>query len=203
MKKRIIIFSTIMLALLLLCFLPIPQGSYDDGGTKEYSALTYKIVKWNKLISVYGDDGNMERVDTYKRTSVYWIPDNFKSIDELWDIENPSNETGENNLQNTIDGPYTVCMGYIIKTETAHFFVSDGNNTLLDKDAFVRIKTKHTDINLDNLQSGDCVRIHVQKVEESYPMQTTIHSIELLDGNASISVNIVAELERLGHKIVK
>ena len=44
--KRSIIVILIVLAL----FLPIPTGLYDDGGTREYSALTYKIVDWNTMI---------------------------------------------------------------------------------------------------------------------------------------------------------
>ena len=87
MKKKIIIPVIIVIVLLLVLFLPIPQGSYDDGGTREYTALTYKIVKWNKLVTVYNEDGDMERIDTYTNTSVYWFPDNYKSIDELWEME--------------------------------------------------------------------------------------------------------------------
>ena len=87
MKKKKIIPVTIVIALLLVLFLPIPQGSYDDGGTREYAALTFKIVKWKRFISVYNENGVMERVDTYTNTSVYWLPDNFKSIDELWEME--------------------------------------------------------------------------------------------------------------------
>ena len=87
MKKRMIFPTIIVIVLLLVLFLPIPQGSYDDGGTCEYTALTYKIVKWNRLVSVYNEDGEMERVDTYTNTSVYWLPNNYKPIDELWEIE--------------------------------------------------------------------------------------------------------------------
>lgn len=77
MKKLIITISIILLILLIL-FVPLPSGMYKDGGTKEYSALTYKIVKWH----VFEDTGRY-----YINTSFYWFPDNFKSIDELWDME--------------------------------------------------------------------------------------------------------------------
>ena len=86
MKKKTVIFAVSATLLALILFLPIPTGKYDDGGTREYSALTYKIVKWNKLESVY-EGGEMTRVDKYTKTSVYWIPDNFKSIDDLWKLE--------------------------------------------------------------------------------------------------------------------
>lgn len=87
MKKKIIIPIVIVIALALVLFFPIKQVTYDDGGTREYAALTYKIIKWNRYVSVYNEDGDMERVDKYTETSVYWLPDNFKSIDELWKME--------------------------------------------------------------------------------------------------------------------
>lgn len=77
MKKRKTITMIIILILLIL-FVPIPDGVYKDGGTRVYSALTYKVVKWNRFI-----DADYK----YTQISVYWLPDNFKSIDELWNIE--------------------------------------------------------------------------------------------------------------------
>ena len=76
MKKTLLIILAAVLFLAIL-FVPIPQSAYEDGGTREYSALTYKIVRWNRLNS----DG------VYRATKVYWFPDNFKSVDELWAIE--------------------------------------------------------------------------------------------------------------------
>lgn len=78
MKKKIwiIVLTVIVLAVF---FAPIPKGQARDGGTREYTALTYKIVDWNRLT----DDG------VYDATRVYWFPDNFKTIDELWTYEEP------------------------------------------------------------------------------------------------------------------
>lgn len=87
MKKTIMIISVIIACILLVMFLPIPKGSYDDGGTREYNALTYKIVVWNKLYTELNEDGGINDIETYHKTSVYWYPDNQKSIDELWKIE--------------------------------------------------------------------------------------------------------------------
>ena len=89
--KRSIIVVLIVLAL----FLPIPTGLYDDGGTREYSALTYTIVDWNKMIY---NDAN-DSIEIYENTSVYWFPDNFKSIDELWEIEKEKNVKIETDTQ--------------------------------------------------------------------------------------------------------
>ncbi len=89
MKKSIII--GIIVIVLLVLFLPIPKGTCEDGGTREYCALTYKIVVWNKLLAAVNEGGSAGEVYTYHKTSVFWIPDNFKSIDELWKIESGKN----------------------------------------------------------------------------------------------------------------
>ena len=74
--NKIVIFC--ILAVLLVLFVPIPKGSYDDGGTREYESLTYKIVRWNRFI---GEDS------IYSKTRVYFFPEKNKSIDELWEKE--------------------------------------------------------------------------------------------------------------------
>ena len=74
MKKKIWIPIVVLLAILVI---PIPTGVYKDGGTREYTALTYKIVDWNRMT---GDT-------IYDETRVYFFPYNFKSIDGLWYYE--------------------------------------------------------------------------------------------------------------------
>lgn len=76
MKKKILIPIAIIVLLAVL-FVPIPSGVYRDGGTRAYTALTYKIVDWNHLTG----DG------TYDKTKVYFFPNNFKSINSLWYLE--------------------------------------------------------------------------------------------------------------------
>lgn len=76
MKKKIWLPIAVA-AVLAILLVPIPRSPYKDGGTRAYTALTYKIVRWNRMTT----DG------VYKATKVYWIPDNFKSIDELWAYE--------------------------------------------------------------------------------------------------------------------
>ena len=76
MKKKIWI-PILVVVILAILFVPIPSGTYKDGGTREYTALTYKIVDWNRLT----DD------TTYDETKVYFFPNNFKSIDDLWYYE--------------------------------------------------------------------------------------------------------------------
>lgn len=76
MKKRFII---IIIAAALILFVPVPTGQYNDGGTKEYTALTYKIVKWHRLSGAEGE--------YYIKTSIYPFPLNFRSVDALWERE--------------------------------------------------------------------------------------------------------------------
>ena len=70
MKKKIWI---LILCLIAVLFIPIPTGVYKDGGTREFTALTYKIVKYNHLT-----DGGV-----YKSLKIYPFPMNFFSIDSL------------------------------------------------------------------------------------------------------------------------
>ena len=73
MKKTLWIVLAAV-ALLAVLFLPIPGESYDDGGTREYVALTYKIVDWNRQT----DEG------IYEATRVYWFGDKELPMEELW-----------------------------------------------------------------------------------------------------------------------
>lgn len=77
MKKKIWRIALAVVLLAVILFTPIPKGALKDGGTREYAALTYKIVQWKRL-SIDG---------TYEATRVYWFPNNFKSIDRLWKQE--------------------------------------------------------------------------------------------------------------------
>lgn len=85
MKARIIIAAILVLAVALFLFLPIPKGTYDDG-TRVYAATLYKIVVWNKQLAEVGEN-EQATVTTYHKTSVFWMPDNLKSLDKLWQLE--------------------------------------------------------------------------------------------------------------------
>ena len=78
MKNKIKFWRYLLIGTILAIFIvPIPSEVYKDGGSQEYTALTYKVVHWNRLV---------EDAITHK-TSIYFFPDNFKSIDELWQEE--------------------------------------------------------------------------------------------------------------------
>ena len=82
MKKKLWIPIAAAVLLLAILFVPIPQGSYDDGGTREWIALTYKIVDWNRLTVQEGAESTL-----YEKTRIYFGADKTKSIDELWKME--------------------------------------------------------------------------------------------------------------------
>lgn len=77
MKKKIWRIALAVALLVVVLFTPIPKSALKDGGTREYVALTYKIVQWKRL-SIDG---------THEATRVYWFPNNLKSVDQLWKQE--------------------------------------------------------------------------------------------------------------------
>ena len=74
-RKRM---SIILLIVLLILVVPLPTGQARDGGTRTYTALTYRIVCWHRLC----DDGTV-----FDRITVYPFPFNFEELDELFEIE--------------------------------------------------------------------------------------------------------------------
>lgn len=84
MKKTVKTTILIVLLIVLISVVPIPTGVYKDGGTHTYTALTYIVVEWHRL------SGNG---DIYENTSVYWLPNNFKTLDELWEKEQSNANT--------------------------------------------------------------------------------------------------------------
>lgn len=77
MKRKIWLWIIAAIVLVAVLFVPVPTGTLNDGGTREYTALTYKIVDWNSLT----DDG------VYEKNRVYFFADRNKSLDELWEYE--------------------------------------------------------------------------------------------------------------------
>ena len=57
----------ILIAVILILLFPV-QNKYKDGGTKTYTALTYKVIIWNKLNGKHG-------------TEIYLFPQNYHSLD--------------------------------------------------------------------------------------------------------------------------
>ena len=68
-NKRKIIIGCVIGALLFLLF-PY-KGVYKDGGTTQYWAPLYTVIKW-------------KRMEYPKTTEVFLFPENYKNVDELW-----------------------------------------------------------------------------------------------------------------------
>lgn len=88
MKPKLI--AALVILVLLIPFIPIPRGTLNDGGTRVYDALTYKLVRWRRLSAVPAPEGTETEPVVYRGTSVYWYPDNKKPIDDLWKLDHPS-----------------------------------------------------------------------------------------------------------------
>ena len=70
MKKRNLIIIVVILAILLI---PVPMGEEEYDATRAYTSLTYKVISWD--------------LPNYQKTKVYFFPENFKSIDEIYEYE--------------------------------------------------------------------------------------------------------------------
>ena len=75
----------IVIALIIVLFVPFGYASYEDGGTVRFTSLTYSVVKWNRYVSDWST-GEM-KLDLYQNTCFYLFPDNFRLLDELWEIK--------------------------------------------------------------------------------------------------------------------
>ena len=83
MDKRLLTFI-IVIALVIVLFVPFGYQTYDDGGTVRLTSLTYTFVIWNRFVSDWST-GEMQ-LQKYENTCFYLFPDNFRSLDELWEI---------------------------------------------------------------------------------------------------------------------
>lgn len=69
-KKFSILIAILAAAIVVLLAVPIPKAALDDGGTREYAAMTYRIVKWKKFYAG----------GTYEKTKVYFGKDLKKRL---------------------------------------------------------------------------------------------------------------------------
>lgn len=148
----------IVLVLLAVLFVPLPSGVYKDGGTRAYTALTYKVVKWNRL-------NGLIRV---KKTKVYVFPDNFKSIDTLWEMEQPEEES---------------FLATVLELSVVSALVEplEGEVVLRSSD---RIRFSVKGLEGIGVEQGDIVEIFYDgAIRESYPAQIAVSSWRLSEKN--------------------
>lgn len=147
MKKKAILSILAIFLLTAVLFTPIPTGVYKDGETRTYTALTYKIVDWNRLSAD----------SLYEATKVYWFPNNFKSIDDLWAYEEQ----------------------YVVHSFTATILEIDSTSALVEpvegEDERLSADKIHvgiTDLGDIGAEVGSCVEIYYTgSIMESYPAQ--------------------------------
>lgn len=155
MKKKILI-TIIAVLLLAVLFIPIPKGALRDGGTKEYSALTYKIVDWNRLT----DDA------AYDQTKVYFFPKNFKSIDSLWELEK-DNATFKLNAT-------------VVELTKTHAVVEPFSQQE-ESNSSNKISFNIENLKIIDVKVGDSVKVTYKGgIMESYPAQINALDWELL-----------------------
>ncbi len=153
MKKKKWILIVVLILLILI--IPIPTGVYKDGGTRVYSALTYKIVDWNRLTGY----------STYNKTKVYFFPYNFKSIDGLWYKE-------KDNVEYSFRATVLEINGNSALVEPI-----DGEEELRSSD---KISFSIEGIANPEIKVGSLVRvIYTGEIMESYPAQIKAVSWEL------------------------
>ena len=156
MKKKIIIISVIV-SILVILFIPI-STTYKDGGTTVYSALTYKIVNWNRLVNG----------EYYTNTSVYFFPNNFKSYDELWELENAEEK------QHSFKATVIEINGNSVMVEPL-----EGESELKSSD---RITFNIADLEKLDLTLGSIVEItYTGEIMESYPAQIRAISWKIIE----------------------
>ena len=157
MKKKIWI-PIVIVALLAILVTPIPTGVYNDGGTREYTALTYKVVDWNRLT----DDGS-----TYSATKVYFFPNNFRSIDNLWYKEEP-------NVEHSFVATILEINGSSVTVQPV-----ENSAVLMSAD---KVSFGMSDLEKIEVEVGSVVKVTYKGgVMESYPAQVNATSWKLSD----------------------
>lgn len=157
MKKKIWI-PILIVAVIAILVIPIPTGTYKDSGTREYTSLTYKIVNWNRLT----DDGS-----TYSATKVYFFPNNFRSIDNLWYKEEP-------NVEHSFIATILEINGSSVTVQPVE------NSAILTSSDKVSFGT--ADLEKIDAEVGSVVKvIYTGGVMESYPAKVNAKSWSLSD----------------------
>lgn len=156
MKKKI--WIPIVIVLIAVLFIPIPSGVYKDGGTREYTALTYKVVDWNRLT----DDGS-----TYSATKVYFFPNNLRSIDNLWYKEEP-------NVEHSFVATILEINGSSVTVQPV-----ENSAVLMSAD---KVSFGTSDLEKIEVEVGSVVKVTYKGgVMESYPAQVNATSWKLSD----------------------
>jgi len=155
MKKKIWIPILVVVVVLILPFVPLAFQHFDDGGTRAYTSLSYKIVDWNRTY----DSG------VFDETRVYWGRDAYKTLDELWEEESA---TLEHRMIATIG---RIMEGYF------ELIPVKGDPAARSSDLFVVSEDKRPQGGY-----GTVVEVtYVGGIMESYPAQINVTSIQKVE----------------------
>lgn len=158
MKTKIIIILSLILVISAVLLVPIPKESYDDGGTRVFEALTYKLVKWKRLQS--------EDV-CYNSTRIYFGKDKNRSIDELWMMIDPPDD-GES-TDNKSDGEKIKFRAKALEVDKGYILVEpvEGSNELNSANKINIPKAAAGNIQINE---GDMLEIEYDgMIAETYP----------------------------------
>ena len=180
-KTRIAII--IVAVLLIILLIPIPSGTSNDGGSREFTALTYKIVRWNHIV---------DADETYTGTDFYLLPDNFKSLSELWydktldlgtgqstDTNSSTAETDHTHQpakeEQTVSDPF---VGYCGNTQTTIYFEENKSYTFMSGNS---VTVTDILLNLDYDTKKLCKCLPEYKVDTEFGLG---YGINLTEGYA-------------------
>ncbi|GEM_PF-572661 len=183
-KKIIIIISAVVLLIAAVLFVPIPKGSYDDGGTEVYEALTYKLIKWNRLY-----EGDL----CYNSTRFYFGEEKNKSIDELWLEINPD-----------ADEKTCVFTATVAEIDESSILVKpdEGSQELNSADEICIPKTAADGI---EIESGDKIEIEYDgNIAEVYPaMIDNVSLVKVIEKSENFSVSSPGSTMKSSEKSTK
>lgn len=104
-KIKIIIPVVIVLVMLILC-IPLPNKNTGEGVAKEYNAIIYKIIKWDRPLEYVETD-----TPNHTDTSVFFFGNRYESAEKLWykelrSIEYPGEWLDEGNKEKVDEEKY-------------------------------------------------------------------------------------------------
>lgn len=181
MKKKTIIILCIVLALAL--FTPVPTGIYKDGGTREYTSLTYKIVDWNRL----GEEGKL-----FTGVKFYPFPYNFLSVSRLYEREMRSEKAVPLDFKAEIvrtdlcgnERSHPRCRLVTSKIELSDYY--DGNRVLYQYDN-TDIKSIFDRYDDEFFESGALILACLE--EGSGSIRHEVQSVEIKNGETFVNVH--------------
>lgn len=156
-KKVSILIAILAAAIVVLLAVPIPKAALDDGGTREYAAMTYRIVKWKKFYAG----------GTYEKTKVYFGKDLKKTLDELWAEEAAG-------IEHVFDAEITEINGSVVTVRPAAGTAEAASS---DKIQFDTGNLERIGFNV-----GTVVRVKYRGgISETYPAQIKAISWKIAD----------------------